>query len=104
MVPLARPVTCSNISASPPTPFARRRRACYEASWPRIRYPPTLMLNVAINGYGRVGRAFVRALVEREAAGRRTPFSLVAINDPGRPEDLRYLTRYDTTHGRLDAP
>jgi glyceraldehyde 3-phosphate dehydrogenase len=60
-------------------------------------------MNIAINGYGRVGRSFVRALAEREAAGWRAPFSLVAINDPGRPEDLLYLTRYDTTHGRLDA-
>lgn len=61
-------------------------------------------MKIAINGYGRIGRSFVRALAEREAAGRAMPFSLVAINDPGRPEDLLYLTRYDTTHGRLDAP
>lgn len=62
------------------------------------------MLNLAINGYGRVGRSFVRALVEREAAGLCPPFSLVAINDPGDSENLLYLTRYDTTHGRLNAP
>ncbi len=62
------------------------------------------MINVAINGYGRIGRSFVRALAEREAAGGRPPFRLVAINDPGRAEDLLYLTRYDTTHGRLAAP
>ncbi|MBM7334584.1 MAG: aldehyde dehydrogenase [Alcanivorax sp.] len=62
------------------------------------------MINVAINGYGRIGRSFVRALAEREAAGERPPFRLVAINDPGRAEDLLYLTRYDTTHGRLAAP
>ncbi|WP_410170383.1 type I glyceraldehyde-3-phosphate dehydrogenase [Alloalcanivorax marinus] len=61
-------------------------------------------MNVAINGYGRIGRSFVRALAEREAAGGRPPFRLVAINDPGRAEDLLYLTRYDTTHGRLAAP
>lgn len=61
------------------------------------------MLKVAINGYGRIGRSFVRALAEREAAGWRAPFELVAINDRGRPEDLLYLTRYDSAHGRLDA-
>lgn len=61
-------------------------------------------MKVAINGYGRIGRSFVRALAEREAAGQAMPFSLVAINDQGRPEDLLYLTRYDTTHGRLDVP
>ncbi|ASK36024.1 erythrose-4-phosphate dehydrogenase [Alcanivorax sp. N3-2A] len=61
-------------------------------------------MNIAINGYGRIGRSFVRALAEREAAGWRAPFTLAAINDPGRAEDLLYLTRYDTTHGRLNAP
>ncbi len=61
-------------------------------------------MRIAINGYGRIGRSFVRALAEREAAGRPAPVSLVAINDLGRAADLLYLTRYDTTHGRLDAP
>lgn len=61
-------------------------------------------MKVAINGYGRIGRSFVRALAERQTAGHAAPFSLVAINDQGRPEDLLYLTRYDTTHGRLDVP
>ncbi len=63
-----------------------------------------MFMKVAINGYGRIGRSFVRALAERQAAGHAVPFSLVAINDQGRPEDLLYLTRYDTTHGRLDVP
>ncbi|MCU5787783.1 glyceraldehyde 3-phosphate dehydrogenase, partial [Alcanivorax marinus] len=31
------------------------------------------MINVAINGYGRIGRSFVRALAEREAAGGGAP-------------------------------
>ena len=61
-------------------------------------------MRIAINGYGRIGRSFVRALAEREGAGWQAPFSLVAINDKGRPEDLLYLTRYDTTHGRLAEP
>ena len=41
------------------------------------------MLKIAINGYGRIGRSFVRALAEREAAGNALPVRLVAINDPG---------------------
>ncbi|WP_111657678.1 type I glyceraldehyde-3-phosphate dehydrogenase [Isoalcanivorax indicus] len=56
-------------------------------------------MRVALNGYGRIGRSFVRALAEREAGGWQAPFSLVAINDLGRPEDLLYLTRFDSTHG-----
>ena len=61
-------------------------------------------MRIAINGYGRIGRSFVRALAEREGAGWQAPFTLAAINDKGRPEDLLYLTRYDTTHGRLAEP
>lgn len=56
-------------------------------------------MRIALNGYGRIGRSFVRALVEREAAGWQAPFELVAINDRGKAEDLLYLTRYDSTHG-----
>jgi len=43
------------------------------------------MLKIAINGYGRIGRSFVRALAEREAAGNALPVRLVAINDLAGP-------------------
>lgn len=56
-------------------------------------------MRIALNGYGRIGRSFVRALGEREARGESPAFELVAINDLGAPEDLLYLTRHDTTHG-----
>ena len=56
-------------------------------------------LRLAINGYGRIGRSFVRALVGREARGESVPLELVAINDLGDPADLHYLTCFDTTHG-----
>lgn len=56
-------------------------------------------MRIALNGYGRVGRCFVRALAEREAAGFVAPFTLVAINDLAPPQDLLYLTQYDSTHG-----
>lgn len=62
-------------------------------------------MRIALNGYGRIGRSFVRALVEREANGEAfTGLELVAINDVGRPEDLLYLTRYDSTHGPFPGP
>lgn len=61
-------------------------------------------MRIALNGYGRIGRSFVRALLEREAQGWRAPFELVAINDLGKAEDLLYLTRYDSTHGPLLEP
>ena len=56
-------------------------------------------MKIALNGYGRVGRSFIRALVEREASGWTAPFAVVAINDLGTAEDLHYLTKYDTAHG-----
>jgi glyceraldehyde 3-phosphate dehydrogenase len=61
-------------------------------------------MRIALNGYGRIGRSFLRALVEREARGEAPAVELVAINDLGRAEDLLYLTRYDTTHGPLTVP
>ncbi|MBQ0755336.1 MAG: erythrose-4-phosphate dehydrogenase [Gammaproteobacteria bacterium] len=61
-------------------------------------------MRIALNGYGRIGRSFVRALLEREAEGWRAPFELVAINDLGKADDLLYLTRYDSTHGPLLEP
>jgi glyceraldehyde 3-phosphate dehydrogenase len=61
-------------------------------------------MRVAINGYGRIGRSFARALVERERAGTPEPVRLVAINDPGEPENLCYLTRHDTTFGPFPGP
>ena len=60
-------------------------------------------MRIAINGYGRIGRSFVRALVEREqqthAGAKQSPLTLVAINDLGSAEDLLYLTKNDSSHG-----
>ena len=63
-----------------------------------------MTLRIALNGYGRIGRSFVRALAERETAGEAPAVRLVAINDLGEPDDLLYLTRYDSTHGPFPGP
>ena len=57
-----------------------------------------MTLRVAINGFGRIGRHVLRALIE---AGEHHPLQIVAINDLGEPEALLHLLRYDTTHGRF---
>lgn len=57
-----------------------------------------MTLRVAINGFGRIGRHVLRALIE---AGERHPLQIVAVNDLGEPEALLHLLRYDTTHGRF---
>ncbi|MBK7416134.1 MAG: erythrose-4-phosphate dehydrogenase [Dechloromonas sp.] len=55
-------------------------------------------LRLAINGYGRIGRCFLRALLESPAAHN---LRVVAINEPANLESMAYLTRYDSTHGRF---
>ena len=51
---------------------------------------------IAINGFGRIGR-----LVYRIAHGL-SDIDIVAINDLTDPENLAYLLKYDTVHGRFD--
>ncbi len=58
-------------------------------------------IRVAINGYGRIGRCFLRALREAPCAH---VLKVVAINEPADLESMAYLTRYDSTHGRFPGP
>ncbi|WJJ93653.1 glyceraldehyde 3-phosphate dehydrogenase NAD-binding domain-containing protein [Neopusillimonas aromaticivorans] len=53
-------------------------------------------LRIAINGYGRIGRCFLRALHE---AGLEHDFQIVLINEPSDLDSMVYLTRFDSTHG-----
>lgn len=52
-----------------------------------------MAIRVAINGFGRIGRAFVRRSQGRD-------IEIVAINDLGSLENLAYLLKYDTVYGR----
>ncbi|MBI1907496.1 MAG: erythrose-4-phosphate dehydrogenase [Rhodocyclales bacterium] len=61
---------------------------------------PERPFRIAINGYGRIGRCFLRALHE---SGLISQFSVVAINEPADLQSIAYLTRYDSTHGRFPA-
>ncbi|MCT2182651.1 type I glyceraldehyde-3-phosphate dehydrogenase [Brevibacterium casei] len=54
------------------------------------------MTRIAINGFGRIGRATLRALNERNSE-----IDVVAINDLGDVEELARLLKYDTTLGRF---
>ncbi len=55
------------------------------------------MVRVAINGFGRIGRLVLRAIVE---SGRRD-IEIVAVNDLGPIETNAHLLRYDSVHGRF---
>jgi glyceraldehyde 3-phosphate dehydrogenase len=52
------------------------------------------MVRVAINGFGRIGRTFMRS------AFGNPDFEVVAINDLGSLENLAYLLQYDSVYGR----
>ena len=56
-----------------------------------------MAVNVAINGFGRIGRNVLRAIVE---SGRRD-IRVVAINDLGPVETNAHLLRFDSVHGRF---
>ena len=53
---------------------------------------------VGINGFGRIGRNFYRAYLEK-APG----FELVAVNDLAPPDVLAHMLKYDSNHGVLNA-
>ena len=53
-----------------------------------------MAINVAINGFGRIGRLVFRLMTEDK------DFNIVAINDLTNPDELAYLLKYDTSHRR----
>ena len=55
-----------------------------------------MAIKVGINGFGRIGRITLRALVARGA-----DFDVVAINDLGDPKALAMLLKYDSAQGRF---
>jgi glyceraldehyde 3-phosphate dehydrogenase len=56
-----------------------------------------MAVNIAINGFGRIGRLVCRLASQRE------DLNLVAVNDLVPADNLAYLLKYDSTHGRFDA-
>ena len=56
-----------------------------------------MTIRVAINGFGRIGRMVVRA------ANKNPNVDIVAINDLVPPDNLGYLLKYDSTHGKFDG-
>ena len=56
-----------------------------------------MAVKVAINGFGRIGRNILRAIIE----SGRTDIEVVAINDLGPVETNAHLLRFDSVHGRF---
>jgi glyceraldehyde 3-phosphate dehydrogenase len=58
-----------------------------------------MSVRVAINGFGRIGRNVLRAIIEAQ----RKDIAVVAINDLAPVETNAHLLRYDSVHGRFPA-
>ncbi|ODS24789.1 type I glyceraldehyde-3-phosphate dehydrogenase [Candidatus Endobugula sertula] len=58
-----------------------------------------MSLNIAINGYGRIGRCVLRAFYESSLCD--DDISIVAINELADSKTIAYLTKYDSTHGKF---
>ncbi|WP_193334680.1 type I glyceraldehyde-3-phosphate dehydrogenase [Devosia beringensis] len=58
-----------------------------------------MAIRVAINGFGRIGRNVLRAIME----SGRTDIEVVAINDLGPVETNAHLFRFDSVHGRYNG-
>ena len=54
-------------------------------------------MKVAINGFGRIGRNFLRAVQNR------SEIEIVAVNDLGNLENAAYLLMYDTAYGKFEG-
>ncbi len=57
------------------------------------------MTRIAVNGFGRIGRNVLRALLERDS-----DLEVVAVNDLTDPNALAQLLRFDSSAGRLGRP
>ncbi|MHC8509218.1 MAG: type I glyceraldehyde-3-phosphate dehydrogenase [Rhodospirillales bacterium] len=57
-------------------------------------------IRVAINGFGRIGRLTLRAIIE----SKRKDIQVVAVNDLGSVKDNAHLINFDSVHGPLNPP
>jgi hypothetical protein len=60
----------------------------------------TSMKKVAINGLGRIGRLVLRHYLSKPPEN----LQVVAANDLTPPDELAYLLRYDSVHGKASFP
>ena len=58
-----------------------------------------MTLNIAINGFGRIGRNVLRAIIENDIQDVKVS----GINDLAPAETLAHLLQFDSVHGRLNA-
>src|SRR5208283_5213307 len=59
------------------------------------------MTKIGINGFGRIGRLFFRAIVEQGLLGKT--IDVVAVNDIVPADNLAYLLKYDSIQGKFNG-
>ena len=59
-----------------------------------------MTINIAINGFGRIGRMVLRSLIENNVKG----VNVVALNDLGSLESNIHLFKHDSIHGNFTTP
>ena len=60
-----------------------------------------MTIRVGVNGFGRIGRNFFRALDAQKAAGANTDIEIIAVNDLTSNATLAHLLKFDSILGRL---
>ena len=60
-----------------------------------------MTIRVGVNGFGRIGRNFYRALLAQQAQGKATDIEIVAVNDLTDNTALAHLLKFDSILGRL---
>ena len=60
-----------------------------------------MTIRIGVNGFGRIGRNFFRALDAQKAAGQNADVEIVAVNDLTSTDALAHLLKFDSILGRL---
>jgi glyceraldehyde 3-phosphate dehydrogenase len=63
-----------------------------------------MAVRVGINGFGRIGRNFLRAALQQNDAGTEPAVEVVGVNDIVPTATNAHLLKYDSTHGTLTVP
>ena len=71
-----------------------------QESWQRLE-ETNVTIRVGVNGFGRIGRNFYRALATQQSEGKGTDIEIVAVNDLTDNATLAHLLKFDSILGRL---
>jgi glyceraldehyde-3-phosphate dehydrogenase (NADP+) (phosphorylating) len=80
--------------------FVARTSSARAVSANAAKQETSAKVKVAINGFGRIGRMFLRCLHQRGAASN---LEVVAVNDSGGVKQASHLLKYDSTMGTFNA-